>query len=67
MAVSQDELEMPELVWKSYIEFEIDNGENARVKELYEELLEKSQHVKVWVSYASWLYKVNKKERDSAR
>jgi crooked neck len=40
--VAQDELEMPELIWKAYIEFEIENGENGRVKELYEELLEKS-------------------------
>ena len=30
---------MPELVWKSYIEFEIENGENLRVKQLYEELI----------------------------
>lgn len=58
---------MPEEVWKSYIEFEIENGENAKVRQLYTLLLDRSSHVKVWVSYASWLFKVNKRERDAAR
>lgn len=34
---------------------------------MYEQLLSKSQHVKVWISYATWLFGVNKKERDTAR
>ena len=58
---------MPELVWKAFIEFEIQNGENLRVKQLYEELVESSDHVKVWISYGCWLFGVNKKERESAR
>ena len=58
---------MPEFVWKAFIEFEIQNGENLRVKQLYEELLLSSEHVKVWISYGSWLYGVNKKERETAR
>lgn len=60
-------MEMPELVWKAYIEFEIANGENLRVRNLYEQLLQMSEHVKVWISYACWLYGVNKKEREAAR
>lgn len=58
---------MPELVWKAFIEFEIANGENLRVKQLYEELLQGSNHVKVWISYGCWLFGVNKKEREAAR
>lgn len=58
---------MPELVWKAFIEFEIANGENLRVKQLYEELLQSSNHVKVWISYGCWLFGVNKKEREAAR
>jgi len=67
LAIQQQEMEMPELVWKEFIEFEISNGENLRVKQLYEELLENSDHVKVWISYGCWIFGVNKKERDSAR
>lgn len=67
LAVQQENMEMPELVWKAFIEFEISQGENLRVKQLYEELLQSSDHVKVWISYGSWLYGVNKKERDAAR
>lgn len=43
---------MPELLWKSYIDFEIEEGERARARALYERLIEKSGHFKVWVSYA---------------
>lgn len=67
LAIAQEEMEMPELVWKAFIDFEISNGENLKVKQLYEELLENSDHVKVWISYGCWLFSVNKKERDAAR
>jgi crooked neck len=60
-------MEMPELVWKAFIEFEITNGENLRVKQLYEELLQSSNHVKVWISYGCWLFGVKKKEREAER
>ncbi|GAK64400.1 pre-mRNA-splicing factor CLF1 [Moesziomyces antarcticus] len=51
-------LDMPEIVWKAYIDFEFDEREWERVDALYERLLEKSGHVKVWISYA--LSKVNR-------
>jgi len=86
LAVAQPQLDMPELLWKQYIDFEIstaqegeedddeDNededkeegngneeeedlglgGKARRVRELYERLLDRTQHVKVWVSYASF-------------
>lgn len=52
LAVEQEDLDMPELLWKSYIDFEEENGEYQRARELYERLLEKTTHVKVWISYA---------------
>ncbi|EON61372.1 pre-mRNA-splicing factor CLF1 [Coniosporium apollinis CBS 100218] len=52
LAVSQQQLDMPELLWKNYIDFETDEGEYDRARQLYERLLEKTNHVKVWISYA---------------
>ena len=45
-------LDMPEVLWKAYIDFEFDEREWERVDALYERLLEKSGHVKVWISFA---------------
>lgn len=52
LAVDQESLDMPELVWKAYIDFEEEAGEFARTRALFERLLEKTDHVKVWISYA---------------
>lgn len=52
LAVGQPQLDMPELLWKAYIDFEEEEGEYERTRELYERLLEKTDHVKVWISYA---------------
>lgn len=43
---------MPELLWKSYIDFEVEEGERENARELYERLIAKSGHHKVWVSFA---------------
>lgn len=43
---------MPELLWKAYIDLEVEEGERERARALYERLLERSGHVKVWISYA---------------
>ncbi|WFD18479.1 NineTeen Complex (NTC) component [Malassezia caprae] len=45
-------LDMPEVLWKAYIDFEFSEREFERVDTLYERLLEKTGHVKVWISYA---------------
>ncbi|KXZ41396.1 hypothetical protein GPECTOR_494g448 [Gonium pectorale] len=37
---------------KSYIDFEISQGERERVRLLYTRLLDRTKHVKVWLSYA---------------
>lgn len=54
LAVSQPRLDMPELLWKSYIDFEVSQGEIERARQLYERLLERTGHVKVWISYAKF-------------
>ena len=45
---------MPEILWKSYIDFEIEQEETDRARELYRRLLSKTQHVKVWLSLAKF-------------
>ena len=45
-------LDMPERIWKAYIDFEIESNEIDRARSLYIKLLEKTKHVKVWASYA---------------
>ncbi len=62
LAISQPDLDMPELVWKAYIDFEEEEGEYDRTRDLYERLLEKTDHVKVWISYAH--FEVNLQEDD---
>ena len=52
LAVAQPELDMPELVWKAYVEFEEEESEWDRVRNVYERLVERSGHVKVWISWA---------------
>lgn len=47
-------MEMPELVWKRYIEFEAEEGNYHNSRNLFETLLERANHVKVWISYATF-------------
>jgi len=54
LAISQPSLDMPEVLWKSFIDFEIEEGEASYARRLYERLLEKTSHVKVWISYAQF-------------
>jgi len=54
IAISQPELDMPESLWKAYIDFEIAEGSRKNARALYERLLEKTQHIKVWLSYAKF-------------
>lgn len=52
LAVEQEMLDMPELLWKSYIDFEEESMEFDRTRQLFVRLLQKTDHVKVWISYA---------------
>ncbi|OAP54528.1 pre-mRNA-splicing factor clf1 [Fonsecaea erecta] len=52
LGIEQPTLDMPELVWKAYIDFEEYEEEYDRARVLYERLLKKTDHVKVWINYA---------------
>ncbi|XP_033124817.1 crooked neck-like protein 1 [Anneissia japonica] len=54
LATNQAKLDMPEMLWKAYIDFEIEQEEYNRTRELYGRLLERTQHVKVWISYSQF-------------
>eukprot|EP01104_Vermistella_antarctica_P019534 TRINITY_DN76_c0_g1_i1.p1 TRINITY_DN76_c0_g1~~TRINITY_DN76_c0_g1_i1.p1 ORF type:complete len:687 (+),score=222.36 TRINITY_DN76_c0_g1_i1:151-2211(+) len=54
LAIDQPQLDMPEMVWKAYIDFEIAQGENERTRHLYRRLLDRTKHVKVWISFAQF-------------
>ncbi|KAL5814289.1 hypothetical protein ACOSQ4_024930 [Xanthoceras sorbifolium] len=54
LAIAQLALDMPELLWKAYIEFERSEGEYERTRALYERLLDRTKHLKVWISYAKF-------------
>lgn len=54
LAIGQPRLDMPELLWKSFIDFEVQQDETDRARELYERLLERTMHVKVWMSFAKF-------------
>lgn len=41
------EMDMPELLWKAYIDMELAEGDFDNVRKLYERLLEKTGHFKV--------------------
>ncbi|KAB5590967.1 Pre-mRNA-splicing factor CLF1 [Ceratobasidium theobromae] len=52
LAISQSALDMPELLWKAYIDFEFEERERERTRSLYRRLLERTGHVKVWIAFA---------------
>lgn len=66
LAVQQPQLDMPELLWKAYIDFEEEEGEYERTRELYERLLEKTDHVKVWISYAHFEINIPEDDEEEA-
>ena len=46
---------MPELLWKAYIDFEVDEqGDRKKARSIYERLIGLSGHHKVWISYAEF-------------
>ncbi|NWZ03246.1 CRNL1 protein, partial [Loxia curvirostra] len=54
LAIGQPRLDMPEVLWKSYIDFEIEQEEYEKTRNLYRRLLQRTQHVKVWISLAQF-------------
>ncbi|GAP92399.1 putative cell cycle control protein [Rosellinia necatrix] len=66
LAIRQPVLDMPELLWKAYIDFEEEEREYDRTRDLYERLLEKTDHVKVWISYAHFEINIPDDEEEEA-
>ncbi|XP_022203014.2 protein crooked neck [Nilaparvata lugens] len=62
LAINQPRLDMPELLWKAYIDFETSLGEMQNARQLYERLLERTHHVKVWMSYAQFELAISSEE-----
>ncbi|ONK81203.1 uncharacterized protein A4U43_C01F26420 [Asparagus officinalis] len=54
LAIAQPALDMPEVLWKAYIDFEIYESEYERTRQLYDRLLDRTKHLKVWLSYAKF-------------
>ncbi|KAF0992262.1 hypothetical protein HZS_6130, partial [Henneguya salminicola] len=54
LAISQENLNMPEVLWKSYIDFAISLTDYELVRDIYERLLTRTIHSKVWISYAQF-------------
>lgn len=63
LAIGQPRLDMPEVLWKSYIDFEIEQEEYDNTRGLYKRLLQRTQHVKVWISYAQFELSIDTEER----
>ncbi|KAK0179410.1 hypothetical protein PV327_005166 [Microctonus hyperodae] len=54
LGLKQPRIDMPELLWKSYIDFEISQNEVMNARMLFERLLERSIHVKIWIAFAKF-------------
>ncbi|CAK7203950.1 NineTeen Complex (NTC) component [Sporothrix eucalyptigena] len=65
MGINQPVLDMPEVLWKAYIDFEEEEGEYERTRELYERLLERTDHPKVWISYAQFEINIPEEAEDN--
>lgn len=56
LGINQPELDMPEMLWKSYLDFEVAEREFDHARALYERLLDRTGHVKVWISFGKFEY-----------
>jgi len=54
LGVQQTILDKPDILWKSYIDFEIEREEHDRARELYKKLLLLSTDLRVWLSYSEF-------------
>jgi crooked neck len=54
LAIDQPVLDMPEMLWKAYIDFELTELQLEKARALYVRLLEKTSHLKVWISFGQF-------------
>lgn len=66
LAINQPKLDMPEVLWKAYIDFQIEQEEYDKTRKLYRRLLERTQHVKVWISFANFELSIQSENGENA-
>jgi crooked neck len=66
LAIGQEELDAPEMLWKAYIDFEVTQNEIDNARQLYERLLDRSGHVKVWVSFGQFEFDIGKTQSNTS-
>lgn len=52
LAIENNQMNMPETVWRAYLDNEMELKNYEKARDLYERLLERSRHIKIWVAYA---------------
>lgn len=62
LAIQQQGMDTPELVWKSYIDWELESGRHAEARQLYGRLLGFTQHPRVFESFARFEYSLGNVE-----
>ncbi|XP_061172995.1 crooked neck-like protein 1 [Saccostrea echinata] len=67
LAINQPKLDMPEVLWKAYIDFQIEQEEYDKTRALYRRLLERTQHVKVWISFANFELSIQSEEGSNVK
>ena len=55
LAVKQEKIDTPNLLWKAYIDLEIGENEHTNVRNLYERLVVGNNSVGAWTSYAVYV------------
>jgi len=54
LAISQESLDMPELIWKRYIDLNVANGDLEAARTIYENLISKSHHIRIYKTFAEF-------------
>eukprot|EP00435_Cladocopium_sp_Y103_P009523 s264_g2.t1 len=54
LAVNQERLDMPELVWKRFIDLEVSQEQLDNARKVWQQLLGKSHHVRVYIAYSDF-------------
>ena len=60
-------LHMPELLWRAFVDFETEEEEYDRARAVYRQLLKRTKHVKVWMSFAQFESTLTTPDFDRAR
>merc|ERR1712228_296916 len=63
LGISQNVLDEPQDLWFKYIVFETARKNHANVRKLFERLLNKTQHVRVWINFAQFEAQINEPQR----